>query len=41
MANPGVGGLMTMQMGQHMSQTSGVVGKDNCVEMVVTAQIGE
>jgi hypothetical protein len=40
---PGVGGLMTMQVGQfaQANDCAGVVGRDNCVEMVVPAQLGE
>ena len=37
---PGVAGLMTQPMGAHMNPTSGPIGKSNCVELVVPAQIG-
>jgi len=39
--NPGVGGLMSMNIGGMMSQTSGPIGRENCVEMIVTGQIGK
>ena len=36
----GVGSLMTMNIGAMQSETSGPIGKDNCVEMIVPGQIG-
>lgn len=39
--NPGVGGLMTMQIGQMMDTRSTPIGKPNCVELHVPANIGD
>jgi len=38
--NPGVGGMLTMNVGDMMSQTSGPLGRDNCVEVIVPVQAG-
>eukprot|EP00598_Pedospumella_elongata_P001723 CAMPEP_0184969802 /NCGR_PEP_ID=MMETSP1098-20130426/2453_1 /TAXON_ID=89044 /ORGANISM="Spumella elongata, Strain CCAP 955/1" /LENGTH=389 /DNA_ID=CAMNT_0027491621 /DNA_START=49 /DNA_END=1218 /DNA_ORIENTATION=+ len=37
---PGVGTLMTMNIGAMKSETSGPIGRENCVEMIVPGQIG-
>jgi hypothetical protein len=37
---PGTGALMTMNIGAMKSETSGPIGKDNCVELIVPGQIG-
>lgn len=37
---PGTGALMTMNIGAMRSETSGPIGKDNCVEVIVPGQIG-
>jgi hypothetical protein len=36
----GVGAAMTMNIGAMKSETSGPIGKDNCVEVIVPGQIG-
>jgi hypothetical protein len=36
-----VGTLMTMNIGAMRSETSGPIGRENCVEMIVPGQIGE
>ena len=38
--NPGVGGLMTMNIGSMMNQYSTPIGKPNCVELHVPVQVG-
>lgn len=38
--NPGVGALMTMQIGQMMDPRSTPIGKPNCVELHVPANLG-
>jgi hypothetical protein len=38
--NPGVIGMMTQPMGEHMKETSGPIGKENCVELIVPPQLG-
>lgn len=38
---PGVGTMMSMNIGAMRSETSGPIGKDNCVELIIPGQIGK
>ena len=38
---PGVGAMMSMNIGAMRSETSGPIGKDNCVELIIPGQIGK
>lgn len=38
--NPGMGAMMTMQIGKMMEKRSGPIGKDNCLELHVPANMG-